>query len=84
MLATQVLSRIRQLYPVDISLRRLFEEPTVATLALAVTEGHGQSHDGAIAAAFPGEDQFLSHLDGMSDDEVDSLLDGALAEEELS
>jgi acyl carrier protein len=84
LLATQVLSRIRQAFPVDISLRRLFEEPTVATLARAVTEGQGESTNGAIGKVTPDDDEVLSDLDRMSDDEVDSLLQGALAEEEVS
>jgi acyl carrier protein len=84
LLATQVLSRIRQTFPVDISVRRLFQEPTVATLALAVTESQGKSNNGTIGKVTPDEDQILSDLDQMSDDEVDSLLSGALAEEEVS
>jgi acyl-coenzyme A synthetase/AMP-(fatty) acid ligase/acyl carrier protein len=84
LLATQALSRIRQAFPVDISLRRLFEEPTVATLARAVTEGQGESTNGAIGKVTPDDDEVLSDLDRMSDDEVDSLLQGALAEEEVS
>src|SRR5262249_60070425 len=38
LLATQVLSRLRQLFSVDIPLRRLFEHPTIATLASSIQE----------------------------------------------
>src|SRR5262249_31682827 len=48
LLATQVLSRLRQAFPVDLSLRRLFEEPTVANLARAITQSQGESEDGLI------------------------------------
>jgi acyl carrier protein len=83
LMATQVLSRIRQAFPVDISVRRLFQEPTVATLAVAITETQGHSNNGTIGKV-AAEDEILSRLDDMSDEEVDSLLDGALAEEEVS
>jgi acyl carrier protein len=84
LLATQVLSRIRQVFPVDISVRRLFQEPTVATLALAVAESQGASTNGTIGKVAADDDEVLSRVDEMSDDEVASLLDGALAEEEVS
>jgi amino acid adenylation domain-containing protein len=84
LLATQVLSRIRQAYPVDISLRRLFEEPTVANLASAIMDGQRRSDNETIDKVAPDELQILSDLDQMSDDEVDSLLQGALAEEEVT
>jgi acyl carrier protein len=84
LLATQVLSRIRQSFPVNVSLRRLFEEPTVANLALAVMDGQGQSENGDVSTVAPGDDQVLSEFDHLSDDEVDSLLQGALAEEEVT
>jgi acyl carrier protein len=82
LLATQVLSRIRQLFPVEIPLRRLFEEPTVATLALAISECQGAPTNGAIGKVTPSEAQMLSRLDQMSDEEVESLLHEVLAEEE--
>src|SRR5262249_5466870 len=85
LLATQVLSRLRQAFPVDIPLRRLFEEPTVANLARAITESRGESADGLIDTARAGDaDQLLSHLDHLSDEEIDSLLRQQLAEEEVN
>jgi acyl carrier protein len=83
LLATQALSHIRQAFPVDIPLRRLFEAPTVATLAVAIAEGQGETKNGAIGKLTPGEDHLLSHLDQMSDEEVDSMLREVLAEEEV-
>ena len=38
--ATQVISRLRESFSLELPLRRLFEQPTVADLALAVTEIH--------------------------------------------
>jgi acyl carrier protein len=84
LLATQVISRIRQAFPVDIPLRRLFEEPTVATLAHAITESQGRPKNGAIGKVTPGADPILSRLDDMSEKELDSLLHEVLAEEEVN
>jgi acyl transferase domain-containing protein len=38
LLGTQLISRLQELYPVEIPLRRIFEEPTVARLAALVRE----------------------------------------------
>jgi acyl-coenzyme A synthetase/AMP-(fatty) acid ligase/acyl carrier protein len=84
LLATQVLSHVRQTFTVDVPLRRLFEEPTVATLARAITEGRGESKDGGIGRVAPGKEAILSRLDQMSDTEIDSMLREVLAEEEIS
>ncbi len=84
LLATQVLSRLRQIYAVDIPLRRLFEEPTVATLALAIKEAQEEPASGQIAGAGQDAgDAILSQIDALSDDDVDSLLREALASEEV-
>jgi acyl carrier protein len=84
LLATQVISHLRQVFPVDIPLRRLFEEPTVATLALAITESQGGPKNGVIGKVVPTEDPLLSRLELLSEEEVDSLLREVLAEEEVS
>jgi hypothetical protein len=83
LLATQVVSRLRQMFPVDLPLRRLFEQPTVATLALAITESQDQSTNGRIGKVVADDDPTLSHLDEMSDEEVNSLLSEVLVEEEI-
>src|SRR5262249_13214833 len=83
LLATQVLSHLRQTFAVDIPLRHLVEEPTVATLALAITQAQGEPKNGAIGKVTLTEDPLLSHLEEMSDEAVDSLLREVLAEEEV-
>ncbi len=64
LLATQVLSRVRQTFGVEISLRDVFESPTVAGLAERID---------AQAAVPAGEDELaalLDELDMLSDDEA--------------
>src|SRR5262249_34897806 len=74
LLATQVLSRLRQVFPVDLPLRRLFEEPTVANLARAISESQSKSVSVLINDVPVAETRaLLSHLDQMSDAEIDSL-----------
>lgn len=70
LLATQIISRAREAYPVELSLRRLFETPTVAGLANLVEEGllAGQS-DEELAA-------LLKELEGLPDDETGEALAG--------
>jgi hypothetical protein len=81
LLATQVISRLRQSFPVDLPLRRLFEQPTVTTLAMAITKSQGKPTNGAIGKVSADEDPRLVRLDEISDEEVDSLLSEVLAEE---
>jgi acyl carrier protein len=84
LLATQVLSRLRQLFSVDIPLRRLFEDPTIATLASAIREAQAQPANGRLQGAVLGAgDEALAELDALSEEEVDSLLREALAAEEI-
>ncbi|RKH37599.1 type I polyketide synthase [Corallococcus sicarius] len=45
LLGTQVLSRVRELYRVDLSLRGLFESPTIAALALSIVKHKAASAD---------------------------------------
>src|SRR5229473_2686472 len=52
LLATQAVSQIRQVFNVELELRRLFESPTVAGLAVAVEEALGRGEiDGLPALA---------------------------------
>jgi acyl carrier protein len=45
LLATQVVARVRDAFRIDLPLRSLFEAPTVANLALAVTQTEGERAD---------------------------------------
>ena len=79
LLAMQLLSRIRETFQAEVSLRALFEAPTVAGLASTITQNGDvvqriQRHD---------DEQLLSKLDELSEDEVDALLSEMLAESEV-
>ena len=68
----------------NLPLRRLFEEPTVANLARAIEDAQSGRTDERIGSTdMRGADDLLSQLDGLSDEEVDRLLREELAEEEV-
>jgi len=67
LLATQVISRMRQTFSVKVPLRKLFESPTVKSLAaLMEFEMEGRQDIARIA-------QILEQLDQLSDDEVRNM-----------
>ena len=85
LLAMQLLSRIRETFQVEIVLRTLFESPTVAGLAFFIT----QNRDGLNVAGGQvqriqrdEDEQLLSKLDELSEEEVEALLSDMLAESE--
>ncbi|NOJ97531.1 SDR family NAD(P)-dependent oxidoreductase [Corallococcus coralloides] len=55
LLGTQVLSRVRELYRVDLSLRGLFESPTIAALALAIVKHKAATADARMLEALLAE-----------------------------
>lgn len=68
LMATQIISRLRNIYNVEIPLRKLFEAPTVANLAMVIAEAQ---------AAQVGEEELgemLDELEGLSEEEVEKLL----------
>jgi amino acid adenylation domain-containing protein len=75
LLATQVMSRVREAFQLDLPLSRLFENPTVAGLAVQLVPV--QSKDG-----IP-EDiaEVLANVGSLSDEEAQSLLAGEIRDE---
>jgi amino acid adenylation domain-containing protein/non-ribosomal peptide synthase protein (TIGR01720 family) len=77
LLATIVTSRIRASFSVELPLRYIFEAPTVARLALAITQG--QASEATNVPAIERIEQhdeleLLAQLDDFSDEQVDSML----------
>jgi amino acid adenylation domain-containing protein len=68
LLATQVISQLNQAFSVELSLLHIFETPTVAGLAVGVTQSQFEhTEDEDIA-------HLLAELEGLSDEEVQQLL----------
>ena len=88
LLATQVISRLREALQVEVPLRTLFENPTIAELALAVTQRQGERKGNGINPIKKTDrgnaEQLLAKLDQLSDEEVNSLLNSVLAGKEVN
>jgi iturin family lipopeptide synthetase A len=86
LLAIQLISRLRAAFQTKVTLRGLFESPTVAQLAEVIAQGPGaggEAEPDIRKAEEPEPAQLAEQLDELSDGEVDSLLDEMLAEEEI-
>jgi acyl carrier protein len=73
LLATQMVSRVRTAFGIDLPLARLYESPTVADLAVEVTQAL------AFASDRNGLLDALEQIKTLSDAEVAQLLGGAPA-----
>jgi len=68
MMATQVVSRIRETFDVELSLRSLFENPTAEGIARAIAEAQALGMD-------EGElNELLDELEGLSEEDIQNLL----------
>lgn len=65
LLATQLLSRVRESFNVGLPLRSLFDTPTVAGLALTITQAQVEQEDDEEMA------RLLEEIKGLSDDALD-------------
>ncbi len=68
MLATQAISRIREQFGVEVSLRSIFENPTVEGLAKAIVEAQAQGVEDTEL------EQMLDQLENLSEEEINKLL----------
>ncbi len=68
MMATQVVSRIRETFDVELSLRTLFENPTAEGIAQALIEAESETQDAETL------DAMLSEIENLSDEEIEKLL----------
>ncbi len=68
LLATQVLSRLREEFQVELSLRTLFEQPTIADLALMITEMQAARTEQTDVLPI------LAEIESMSEDEAKGLI----------
>jgi natural product biosynthesis luciferase-like monooxygenase protein/amino acid adenylation domain-containing protein len=68
LLGTQLITRLRDTFQIDVSLRTLFEEPTVARLALVIVQKKAELVDDTLLL------QAIEDLENLTDDEVQTLL----------
>jgi amino acid adenylation domain-containing protein len=87
LLGIQVVARVRKVFQVELPLRSLFEEPTVAGLSLEI-EKAGRRGDRPVMPSpsrrisLSQREQLLAQLAQLSDEEVNALLSSMLAKEQ--
>jgi acyl-CoA synthetase (AMP-forming)/AMP-acid ligase II/acyl carrier protein len=69
LLAIQVVSRVREAFQVEIRLRALFEHPTVAGLAMKISEAQAKRPEAKQM------DEILANVESLSDEEAQRLVD---------
>jgi acyl transferase domain-containing protein/acyl carrier protein len=70
LLATQLMSRLRDVFHVEVPLRALFAAPTVAGLAQALRQSRAEQQESALL------DDILAEIEGLSDDAIQAALAG--------
>src|SRR6185503_14881258 len=84
LVATQVISRIRESFQIELPLRSIFEMPTVSLLAAAIAQREARVEDHITAQIDQiSAEVLLDKLDELSDDEVNELLGAFMSEEEV-
>ena len=68
-MATQIMSRIRERFAVELTVRTLFEAPTVAGLAGALVERRGAQVDADTLG------ELVAEIKDLSDEEVEAQLE---------
>ena len=75
LLATQVISQVRDAFRVELSPRRLFEEPTIAGLAVSITQMQASQQDAAEIS------ELLSQIESLTEEEARALFKESLEEQ---
>ncbi|WP_218081856.1 non-ribosomal peptide synthetase [Anthocerotibacter panamensis] len=84
LLATQVLSRARNTFQVELSLRSFFAEPTIAHLAQVIHQSQPIPQAIPRITARRDEDAVFEQLHQLCDEEIRALLEDILREEEVN
>jgi len=88
LVALQIIHRVRNVFQVELTMRQVFECPTVAQLAATITnlqlEGATQVATSIDTFVAPDEERLLQDIDKLSDQQVDSLLSDIMRAEEVS
>jgi natural product biosynthesis luciferase-like monooxygenase protein len=87
LVALQIIARVRNTFQVELTMRHIFESPTVAQLAATIThiQATGGTHEDTSIDSFvaQNEERLLDEIDQLSDQQVDLLLNDILREEEV-
>jgi len=88
LVALQIIHRVRNVFQVELTMRQVFESPTVAQLAATITnlqlEGATEAATSIDSFVAPDEERLLQDIDKLSDQQVDSLLSDIMRAEEVS